>query len=123
MEVLNADALDIEVPFQMRRRGVELKLYLGDPPPEIDRTLVQNIIKARQYLSQIIEGKTFAEIADVVGVSKRRIQDVTNLALLAPSIIEAIVSGENPPALTTDYLIKNRFSAVWSEQSAQFAAL
>ncbi|MEO1538367.1 MAG: hypothetical protein AAFR73_11625 [Pseudomonadota bacterium] len=107
----------------MRRRGVELKLYLGDPPPEIDRTLVQNIIKARQYLSQIIEGKTFAEIADVVGVSKRRIQDVTNLALLAPSIIEAIVSGENPPALTTDYLIKNRFSAVWSEQSAQFAAL
>jgi len=123
LEVLNADALDIEVPFQMRRRGVELKLYLGDPPPEIDRTLVQNIIKARQYLSQIIEGKTFAEIADVVGVSKRRIQDVTNLALLAPSIIEAIVSGENPPALTTDYLIKNRFSAVWSEQSAQFAAL
>ncbi|UYV36425.1 hypothetical protein N4R57_15620 [Rhodobacteraceae bacterium D3-12] len=25
--------LSIEAPFQMRRRGVELKLHLGDPPP------------------------------------------------------------------------------------------
>ncbi|MEM8980847.1 MAG: recombinase family protein [Pseudomonadota bacterium] len=122
-EDLNAAALSIDVPFQMRRRGVELKLCLGEAPPEIDRTLVENIIKARQYLSQIIAGRTFSEIAEAEGVSKRRIQDVTSLALLAPSVIEAIVSGENPPGLTTDYLIKNRFSAIWSEQSAQFAAL
>ncbi|MEM1079765.1 MAG: recombinase family protein, partial [Pseudomonadota bacterium] len=120
---LNAAALAIDVPFQMRRRGVELKLYLGDPPPAIDRTLLQNIIKARQYLAQIIVGRTFGEIAEIEGVSKRRIQDVTNLALLAPEIIEVIVSGENPSGLTTDYLIKNRFSAVWSQQSAQFGAL
>ncbi|MEM1236754.1 MAG: hypothetical protein AAGI10_07275 [Pseudomonadota bacterium] len=120
---MNAAALTIDVPFQMRRRGVELKIFFGEPPQEIDRTLVQNIIKARQYLSQIIAGKTFAEIADDEGVSKRRIQDLTNLASLAPEIIEAILSGENPSGLTTDYLIKNRFPAVWSEQSAQFAAL
>ncbi|MEM8632970.1 MAG: recombinase family protein [Pseudomonadota bacterium] len=123
IEELNADGLNIEMAFQMRRRGVELKLFLGDPPQEIDRTLAQNIIKARQYLSQIIAGKTFGEIAEAEGVSKRRIQDVTNLALLAPESIEAIVSGENPSGLTTDYLIKNRFPAVWSAQSAQFGAL
>jgi len=107
----------------MRRRGVELKLYLGEVPPEIDRTLAQNIIKARQYLSQIIAGRTFVEIAEAEGVSKRRIQDITNLVLLAPEIIQAIASGENPSGLTTDYLIKSRFSAVWSEQRAQFGAL
>ncbi|MEM9229153.1 MAG: hypothetical protein AAGB10_06050 [Pseudomonadota bacterium] len=45
------------------------------------------------------------------------------MALLAPEVIETIVSGENPSGLTTDYLIKNRFSAVWSEQRTQFAAL
>ncbi|MEM9320156.1 MAG: hypothetical protein AAGA70_14295 [Pseudomonadota bacterium] len=45
------------------------------------------------------------------------------MALLAPEAIEAILSGENPSGLTTDYLIKNRFSAVWSEQRAQFAAI
>ncbi|MEM9435850.1 MAG: recombinase family protein, partial [Pseudomonadota bacterium] len=122
-EDLNAVALSIDVPFQMRRRGVEMKLYLGEVPQEIDRTLVQNIIKARQYLSQVVSGSTFAEIAQIEGVSKRRIQDLTTLALLAPEMIETILSGENPSSLTTDYLIKNRFSAVWSEQSAKFAAL
>lgn len=105
----------------MRRRGVELKLFLGEAQNEIGRAFVQNIVKARQYLSNIIEGKTFAEIADVEGVSKRRIQDLANLALLTPSVVEAIVSRENPSGLTTDYLIKNRFSAAWSEQRAQFA--
>ena len=123
IEEMDTAALSIDVPFQMRRRGVELKLCLGKAPPEIDRTLVQNIVKARQYLSQIFVGRTFSEIAEAEGVSKRRIQDVTNLALLAPSVIEAILSGENASALTTDYLIKNRFSAVWSEQRAQFGAL
>ena len=123
IEEMDTAALSIDVPFQMRRRGVELKLCLGKAPPEIDRTLVQNIVKARQYLSQIFAGRTFSEIAEAEGVSKRRIQDVTNLALLAPSVIKAILSGENASALTTDYLIKNRFSAVWSEQRAQFGAL
>jgi len=107
----------------MRRRGVELRLYLGDAPPEIDRTLIQNIVKARQFLAEIIAGKTFREIAQSEGVSKRRIQDLTNLAMLAPEIIEAITNGESTAGLTTDYLIKNRFSAVWSEQRVQFAAL
>ncbi len=120
---LNSSALRLELPFQTRRRGVELKLLLGDVEPEIDHTLVQNIVKARRYLSFIKEGLTISEIAAKKGVSKRRIQDLTNLALLAPDIIEAITSGETPPGLTTDYLIKHRFSANWSEQHAQFAAL
>lgn len=119
----NTSALRLELPFQTRRRGVELKLHLGDVEPEIDHTLVQNIVKAHRYLTLIKEGQTFTEIAAEEGVSKRRIQDLTNLALLAPDIIAAITSGETPPGLTTDYLIKNRFSANWSEQHAQFAAL
>ncbi|MCK0142244.1 hypothetical protein [Aliiroseovarius sp. F20344] len=115
--------LTIEAPFQMRRRGVELKLHLGEPPAEIDRTLVQNIMKGRSWLAMVIAGKTFSEIADSEGVSKRRVQDVTNLALLAPDALESIAVGEQPDGLTTDYLIKTRFSAVWSEQHAQFASL
>ena len=110
-------------PFQMRRRGVELKLHLGEPPAEIDRTLVQNIVKARSWLAMIIAGRTFSEIADTEGVSKRRVQDLTNLALLAPDIIDNIATGEQPDGLTTDYLIKTRFPAVWSEQREQFATI
>ena len=113
----------IEAPFQMRRRGVELKLHLGAPSPEIDQTLVQNIIKGRRWLSMVIAGKTFSEIAETDGVSKRRVQDVASLALLAPDVLGSIVQGEQPEGLTTDYLIKTRFPAIWSEQREQFAAL
>lgn len=42
---INASGLTIENPFQMRRRGIELKLHLCNPSLEIDETLVQNIVK------------------------------------------------------------------------------
>ena len=115
--------LRIEAPFRVRRRGVELKLHLGDVPSEIDRTLVQNIVKARRWLTMIIEGQTFGELAEVEGTSKRRIQDIVDLALLAPNVLDAIASGNQPDGLTTDYLIKQGFPAIWSEQRKQFEAL
>ena len=120
---INASELTIENPFQIRRRGVELKLHLGDPPPEIDETLVQNIVKGRRWLAMVIDGKSFSEIAQVENVSTRRVQDIANLALIAPDILDAITLGEKPDGLSTDYLIKTRFSAIWSEQRAQFSAL
>ena len=45
--MIDLAALTIEAPFQMRRRGVELKLHLGEAPAEIDRTLVWNIMTGR----------------------------------------------------------------------------
>ena len=60
---IKGTALTIEAPFRTRRRGVELKLHLGDPAPEVDLLLVRNIVKARRWLGMIIEGRTFAEVA------------------------------------------------------------
>ena len=122
-EQINRPNLMIDAPFQMRRRCVELKLHLGAPPLEIDKSLVQNIINGRRWLSMVIAGKTFSAIAEADGVSKRRVQDVASLALLAPDFLGSIVRGEQPQGLTTDYLIKIRFPAIWSEQYEQFAAL
>ena len=107
----------------MRRRGVELKLHLGDPPQEIDETLVRNIAKGRRWLAMFIDGRSFSDISDSENVSTRRVQDIAGLALIAPDILDAITLGEQPSGLTIDYLIKTRFSAVWSEQRVQFAAL
>ena len=117
------EALTIEAPFQMRRRGVELKLHLGVAPVEIGKTLVQNIVKAKSWLAMITEGKTFTEIAETDGTSKRRIQAVIELALLAPESLDAIAIGEQPIGLTSDYLVKTGFSAIWAEQHKQFAKL
>ncbi|SHK15835.1 Site-specific DNA recombinase [Shimia gijangensis] len=117
------EALTIKAPFQMRRRGVELKLHLGVAPVEIDKTLIQNIVKAKSWLAMITEGKTFTEIADADGTSKRRIQAVIELALLAPESLDVIAIGKQPMGLTSDYLVKTGFSAIWAEQQEQFAKL
>ena len=118
---INEDELILISTFRMRRRGVELKLHLGDAPPEVDRTLVQNIVKAQRWLALILEGRTFTEIAQAEGTSKRRIQDVVDLAMLAPDILDAIAGGEQPDSLTSDTLIKSGVPASWSEQREQFA--
>lgn len=70
---MNASALTIEEPFRMRRRGVELKLHLGDAAPEVDQTLVRNIVKARRWMAMAIKGTTFADIAAAENTSTRRV--------------------------------------------------
>lgn len=123
MEHINEAELTIETPFQMRRRGVELKLHLGDAPSEIDQTLVRNIEKARRWLAMITDGQTITNIAQIERLSNRRIQNLLPLAFLSPDLLEAIAAGEQPIGLTTDRLIKTGFPAVWSEQKVQFATL
>jgi DNA invertase Pin-like site-specific DNA recombinase len=120
---INAGALTIEAPFRMRRRGVELKLHLGDAASEVDQTLVRNVVKARRWVAMIIKGATFADIAAAENTSTRRVQQVVELALLAPETLDAIATGTQPKGLTTDYLLKTGFGPVWSEQQAQFADL
>jgi hypothetical protein len=55
---VNPGALKLKVPFQMRRRGVETKIVLGAPKSEVDRTLVQNIVKAGRWMQMLLEGQS-----------------------------------------------------------------
>ena len=91
-------------------------MHLGEAPPEIDRTLVQNIVKAQRWMAMILDGKTFTEIAESECTSKRRVQDVVDLSMLAPDVLDAIAAGEQPDGLTSDYLINTGVPAAWSEQ-------
>ncbi|NVO54290.1 hypothetical protein HW561_00610 [Rhodobacteraceae bacterium B1Z28] len=45
------------------------------------------------------------------------------MAMLAPGVLDSIAAGEQLDRLTTDYLIKSGFPAIWSDQHKQFAAL
>ena len=84
---------------------------------------MQNIVKAQRWMAMILDGKTFTEIAEAEGTSKRRVQDVVDLAMLAPDVLDAIAAGEQPDGLTSDYLIKTGVPAAWSDQHKTFAQL
>ena len=117
------DLLTITSSFQHRKRGVETRLIVGDAQSEIDTTLLRNIACAHRYFDLIRSGKTFAEIAATEGVSKRRVQQLIELAFLAPDIIRAIREGRQPVGMTSDWLKRHAFSPIWTEQRDAFVTL
>lgn len=120
---IDAALLTVVCPFQQRKRGVETKLIIGDEPPEIDLTLLANIAPAHRYFDLVTTGKTFSEIAETEGASKRQIQQLIELAFLAPDVIRSVRDGKQPVGLTSDWLKRHAFSPIWSEQREAFAAL
>ena len=98
---IREDALRIHTPFRLRRRGVEIKLVLGNSPNSVDRTLLRNIANALSWLDRIKAGKTYEEIAIEDAIPKARVPKAICYAFLAPDIVRAIVDGRQPVGLTS----------------------
>jgi len=117
------DLLTIKAPFQIHKRGVETKLIFADAPSQRDETLIKNIAKAHHWFEQIKSGKTFSQIAANDQVSKRRIQQMIELAFLAPDIIRDVMDGAQPIGLTSDWCLRHAIPVNWAEQRALIATL
>jgi site-specific DNA recombinase len=98
-ECINADALTSRHPFQLRKRGVETRIVMADTPAGQDETLIRNIARAHAWFGRIKAGETFAEIAETEGTSKRRVQQMIDLAFLAPDIVRDVLDGRQPMGL------------------------
>jgi site-specific DNA recombinase len=120
---LKQDALNIKAPFQIRKRGVETKLIFADAPSPRDETLIKNIAKAHHWFEQIKAGKTFSQIAASDKTSKRRIQQMIELAFLAPDIIRDVMDGAQPFGFTSDWCLRHAIPVNWAEQRALIATL
>ncbi len=123
VQQLDPDQMLFEAPFQLRRRGVELKLHFGETPQEADAILVRNIAKAQRWLAMVIDGTSCADIAKAENTPKRRVHDVVGLAILAPDLLDAVAQGRQPTGLTLDYLIKSGMPADWAEQRQTYSEL
>jgi site-specific DNA recombinase len=117
------DHLNIEADFRHRKRGVETKLILADAIGTRDETLFRNIALSHRYFNLNQSGKTYAEIAEAEGTSKRRIQQLVELAFLAPDIIRGVWEGAQPVGLTSHWLKTHSFSPIWNEQRELFKTL
>lgn len=115
--------LEHAVPFQLRKRGVETRLVLADSPTEPDQRLIANIAKAHHRFNQIKAGHTFTEIATEEATSKRRIQQMIDLAFLAPDIIRDVLQGKQPLGFTSDWCLRHSLPANWTEQRRILASL
>jgi len=113
--------IQIEVPLQMKRRGVETKLIIGGQRPgKADPEILQTIANARHWYEALKTGafKSIGEIAKRNHMNKSEVSRTLPLAFLAPSIVKDCIDGKHPVDLTADVLRRraSRLPSVWQEQ-------
>jgi hypothetical protein len=76
------------------------------PAPRVDSTLVKAVVRAHRWRQTIESGKyaSSAELAKAEKVNDSYLSRI--LRLLAPDIIEAILTGHQPSTLQLDELLK-----------------
>ena len=122
-EGLKDDMLSIASVFQLRKRGVETKLVFADQPTGRDETLIRNIAKAHVWFEKIKIGQTFDQIAKTEQISKRRIQQMIELAFLAPDIIRNVLDGNQSVGFTSDWCLRHALPSDWSAQRELISTL
>lgn len=106
----------IEAPFRLRRRGVESKLTFGSDVVCPDQTLVRAVADAHLWLEEVRGGTPVMVIAERVGRPPAKLARRMRLAFLSPSIVEAILDGRQPAALTFSRLMRMDIPADWDAQ-------
>jgi hypothetical protein len=84
-----------------------MRLVVGEgPDPKVDSAILKVVARANQWLAELLSGRSrsLVEIGKREGVGKRYISRIVRLAFLAPSVIEEIAYGQQPPELTAQAL-------------------
>ena len=97
--------LVIDVPFAIKRRGVEARIILGNnqsASPCHDDNLIKAVAKAHDWFEQLTSGKanSVQEIASSEGLNRADVSLALPLAFLTPDIVDTIIAGRQPVDLT-----------------------
>ena len=114
---LDADALRIETSFELRRRGVEVKLVTGQFEGAPDHTLINAIAKAHQWMAEARKGVSLAAIGRRYGWTDSPVRQRIRLAFLSPQITTAILEGRQPPELSLQHLLTRPIPLDWERQA------
>ncbi len=114
----------LTIDAELKRTGIGKRLILtdGTEVPEPDPALVALLVRGRRIRDRLLGNTTLSlkEIAAEEGVVSSYITRLLRLGFLAPSIIEAILDGKQPPALTASGLAHiKHLPPSWEDQRAQ----
>lgn len=118
-------ALKVSAPIRIDRRGASMRLVLRGATDESsapDPQLVQTVIAARRRFAAYTRQphpKSVIEIAANEATDPGDVSRSLQLAFLAPDLLEAILDGQQPAALTATRLRRlDTLPLLWSEQRA-----
>lgn len=116
----NPVAIVRDIPMQMKRRGVEMRLIIGNTAlPKTDAILLKTIARARIWGEHLMSGreKSVTSIANRYSISRLYVNNLLPLAFLSPDIVNAIIEGKQPTELTSETLAKHiDLPLPWLEQ-------
>ena len=118
----------VSVPFTIRKRGGR-KLVItpdgttGTPVQRarVDSALLKALARGFRWRQLLETGDftTIEEIAEAENINSSYVSRVLRMTLLAPEIVEAILAGRQPPALTMARAMQP-FPLDWEEQRMAF---
>ena len=118
-------SVELKAAVAFRQRGVETKLVLPERAepchsPKCDPALIKAIARGRLWFDELATGRarSLHELATREGITRRYIRRLVNLAFLSPPLVEAILQGRHPVALTATRLTDLDLPLDWSEQRA-----
>ena len=90
------------------------------PAPRVDGALVKAVVRAHRWRHMLESGEysSSAELAKAEKVNDSYLSRILRLTLIAPDIIEAILTGCQPRTLQLDDLLKP-LPAAWERQRSE----
>src|SRR5262249_11340183 len=108
-----------DVPLQIKRRGVEMRIIIEDAPTRastVDPVLLREVARAHRCFDALLTGKV-AAMSALERVDERYVRRIRPLAFLAPEIVDAVAKGAHPIELTAKRLIRKiELPLEWDDQ-------
>ena len=110
------ESLETFVPLRFRRRGV--RRVASDERSDHDVTLIDGLARAFywQHLLDIGAMQSGSAIARAEKLHSSVVTELMRLTLLAPDIIEMLMSGQQPRRMSLIWFQRNPLPVDWSKQ-------
>lgn len=129
-------SVTVRVPLTIRRRGGRKVIISPDgvatdarsrTPAGIavtrgDPALVKALARAFRWKRMLGDGRygSIRELAKAENVNRAYVARLLNLTLLAPSLVEAVLDGQQPEGLTLPAVVEN-VPPIWADQTAAWS--
>ena len=129
LAAIDLPAFSVYAPLQLQRRGAELRIVLGGiaaPAPTPDPMLIRTLIAARSRTADYLDPIRALTVSDLDRGEGADVGDVSRslqLAFLAPDLVERILDGNQPVALTAERLKRVDVPLLWEDQRAMLAGV
>jgi hypothetical protein len=119
----NGRTVTVHIPVSFRQRAGRKQILTPSgsapwsPAPRIDTALLKAIVRTYRWREMLESGKysCAADLAKAEKVNASYLSRILRLTLIAPNLIEAILTGCQPSTLQLDDLLKP-LPAIWAKQ-------